>query len=498
MLLVLRRNRVIAGAVAGAVAAVAVAVAAVAILGGGGSSSAAPEPSATAAPGDTATATRAPSPTPPATPVRYFGILDGAAMTAAEWAERKDLLPLALMLDNTPNAIPHSGLAQADLVYEAFVEGGITRLMAVYWRREAELVMPIRSARTPFVIWATELGALYGHAGSATTPNDANATGQIVEWGVKDLNAFSPGANTAYHRVPERYAPYNLATTTRKLRGIAANLGFAGPPALAPWKFRGAGDPAPGDRAEGIEIDFQGSRHGWQLVQWKWDPGASAYARYQFGGPHIDAATGEQLKFTTVIVMVAPGQVVDDAGHVLLDQLGEGTATVFTGGRAIKGTWRKPERESRTRFFDESGQEIAFERGPIFIEVIGQQSNLTVKASAAGLPDLPEYEPPPPGSGPVAPDDTDEPGEPSPTATATATVSATASPSGSATPPAASPTSAASPAASPSPTGTAGPPPASASPGAMTPPPGASQSTTAEPEATATPGVSPATQVSLP
>lgn len=478
----LRRNRVTAGAVAAGAVAIGVSIAALALFGGGGSSSAAPDPTVTTAPTNTATATRAASPTPSATPVRYYGILDGAEMTASQWAERKDLLPLAIMLDNTPNAFPHSGLATADLVYEAFVEGGITRLMAVFWRREADLVMPVRSARTPFVIWVTELGALYGHAGSATTENDANAAGQIVEWGVKDLNAFSPEANTGYYRDLARYAPYNLATSTKKLREIATALGFLGPPTLDPWRFRDPGAPAIiGTKAEGIEVDFQGSRYSWQLVQWKWDPEANAYARYQFGGPHLDARSEEQLEFATIIVMVAPGEVVDGAGHVLLEQLGEGPATVFTGGRAILGAWKKPERESRTRFYDESGQEIAFERGPIFIEVIGHQSKVIVKASAADLPELPKYEPPPPGAGPIAPDETNEPGEESPTPKTTVT----ASPTGSATAPPGSPTGAASPTANP--TGASGSPPAGASPGATTAPSGGSPTTTAEPQATATP-----------
>lgn len=446
LLQLLRRNRVAAGAAAGAVLALGAVVATIALVGAGNSTSAAPSATATNAPASTATATGSATrvatstTTATATPVRYYGILDGAEMTEAEWVARKDLLPLALMLDNTPNAFPHSGLAEADLVYEAFVEGGITRLMAVYWRREADMVMPVRSARTPFVIWVTELGALYGHAGSATTFNEANAAGQIVEWGVKDLNAFSPEANTGYYRDLGRYAPYNLATSTQKLRDIAAGLGFAGPPAVKPWKFRNPGDPpVAGPPAGGIEVDFQGSYYTWQLIQWKWDPVAKAYGRYQFGGPHLDATTNEQLKFTTVIVMLAPGQVVDSSGHVLLDQLGEGPVTVFTGGKAITGTWKKPERDSRTRFYDGSGQEIAFERGPIFIEVIGRQSKVTVKPTADELPALPKYEPPPPGTGSVAPDDTapDEPEAtptpaPGPTATPT-TGSATASPRASAT-----------------------------------------------------------------
>ena len=471
----IRRNRLAAATAGGALIALAVAVASIVFLGGGGATSAAPDASPSAGPSSTpvASMTATASATPSATPVRYYGILDGAEMTAEEWAARKDLLPLAIMMDNTPNSFPHSGLEQADLVYEALVEGGITRLMAVFWRHEAGLVMPVRSARTPFVIWANELGALYGHAGSASTVNDANAAGQIIEWGVKDMNAFSPEANTGYHRDLGRYAPYNLATSTKKLGEIATALGFLGPSTLEPWKFRDPGDPPiAGAKAEGIEVDFQGSRYSWQLIQWKWDPAAKAYARYQFGGPHIDAQSEKQLKFSTVIVMLAPGQVVDEAGHVLLDQLGEGPATVFTGGKAITGTWKKPERESRTRFYDESGQEIAFERGPIFIEVIGHQSKLTVKATAEELPELPKYEPPPPGAGPIAPDDTapDDPGT-TPAATASPSPTATAIPTGAASP---------SPVASPSPAATA-------SPTAETPSATGSAATTAEPDASATP-----------
>ncbi|MBE0609898.1 MAG: DUF3048 domain-containing protein [Dehalococcoidia bacterium] len=481
----LRRYRIAVGAAAGAVLALGVAIAAIALLGGGGTTSAAPEFTPAADPTSTATATRTAtvSVTPSATPVRYYGILDGVEMSAAEWAERKDLLPLAIMMDNTPNSYPHSGLAQADLVYEAFVEGGITRLMAVFWRREADLVMPVRSARTPFVIWVTELGAMYGHAGSANTVNDANAAGQIVEWGVKDLNAFSPEANTGYYRDLGRYAPYNLATGTKKLRDIAATLSFVGPSALETWKFRDSGDPPiAGTKAEGIEVDFQGSRYSWQLIQWKWDAEAKAYGRYQFGGPQIDAVSDKQLKFNTVIVLLAPGRVVDESAHVLLDQLGEGPATVFTGGKAIAGTWKKAERESRTRFYDESGQEIAFERGPIFIEVIGHQSKLTVKATAGELPDLPKYEPPPPGTGPVAPDDT-APDEPEPTATVTAspTPSPTASPTASSTGATGSPSPGPSASATASPDGTTPSPESSAT---RTESPA---TTTAEPEASATP-----------
>lgn len=395
----------------------------------------------------TASATSRPTATPEAsaTPIKHAGILDGVAMSDEEWESAKDRLPLAVMVDNTSGAYPHAGLDKADLVYEAFVEGGITRLMAVYWRQEAEKIMPVRSARTPFVIWASELGAMYGHAGGASTDNDANALGQIVEWAIRDLNAFSDIANRYYYRDSERTGPYDLATSTSFLRQAASQLGHTGAPAVESWKFREPGTPLPrGVDAFGIEIDFQGRLYSWQYIQWKWDERAARYLRFQFGGPHLDAITGQQLAFATVIVMEVPGRVVDADGHVVLEQLGSGDATVFTGGQAYAGTWKKETRESRTRFYTPTGEEIVFERGPIFIEVLGQQSRFAFVGSADDLPEIPEYVPPPPGSEP------EEDSEP------TATPEATALPTATPTPPSPTPTPSATstPAPTPVPTST--------------------------------------------
>lgn len=365
-------------------------------------------PSPTAAPASTATVTPAPTPVH-----RRFGLLDGVGLSEAEWEKRNDLLPLAVMFDNSEQAFPHDGLHKADLIYEAFVEGGITRLMAVYWRQDAEFLEPLRSARTPFVVWADELDALYAHAGGATTSNEANSTGQIIEWGIKDLEAFGEIADKFY-RDPDRQVPHDLATSTAKLRAGAAILGYAGPPKLASWLFRDDVTPsAAGDPARGIEIDFGGTqRLRWQTVQYRWDEAAKSYARYQYGGPHLDARSKEPLRFTTVIAMRALYQVVDGAGHVLIDQIGAGPATVFTDGRAIQATWKKADRKARTRFYDAAGAEIKFARGPIFVEVLGAGSALTVKADAAGLLSLPEYTPPPP-----EPEATPKP-SPTPSATA--------------------------------------------------------------------------------
>ena len=240
---------------------------------------------------------------------------------------------------------------------------------------------------------------------------------------MRALNAFAPVAGTAFHRDSERRAPYDLATSSSALRTAAGQLALESASSLESWKFRepGASTPA-GEAAGGIEIDFQGRRlYAWQLIQWKWDELAKRYLRYQFSGPHVEAGTGAQLAFATVIVMQTNATVVDDSGHVLLEQFGSGPATVFTGGRAYAATWRKTDRQSRTRFYGEGGEEIAFERGPIFIEAIAPQSTFSFVAAPADLPQIPVYVPPPPA---VLPDETRE--EPAPAATTAVSPTSTA------------------------------------------------------------------------
>jgi hypothetical protein len=133
--------------------------------------------------------------------------------------------------------------------------------------------------------------------------------------------------------------------------------------------------------------------------------------------------------------------VVDEEGHVVLEQFGEGPATVFTGGLAFEGTWKKADRQARTRFYAADGSEIVFERGPVFIEVIGPQSRFAYFESGADLPPMPDYTLPEPGSAPLEPEE--ETPTPEPTAipkTPTALPTDTPTPTNTPGPPTPTPT----------------------------------------------------------
>jgi hypothetical protein len=104
--------------------------------------------------------------------------------------------------------------------------------------------------------------------------------------------------------------------------------------------------------------------------RWDWDPELLRYVRSQFGVAQNDAATGQRVAFSNVVVQYASAYVADDHGHVLIDNIGEGRAQVFSNGQMIDGAWRKADRNARTEFVDADGNAIPMLAGPTWIEVI--------------------------------------------------------------------------------------------------------------------------------
>lgn len=369
----------------------------------------------------TPTATHVPTPTATPRP-RIPSPLDGVELEEDAYRRIEARLPIGVMVDNSALATPQYGLSRAELVIEALVEGGITRYLAFFWRNDADRIEPVRSARTPFLYWVFEFDALFAHAGSAATGTIANAEQQIRDWGIRDLDGLLPPAGPAFYRDPMRVAPYNLTTSTGALREAAARLGLTDNwRPFEPWLFKADfEDTEMAPLAGAFELSYRDQPVPWDLRQWQWNPTSNTYLRFYRGGPDIDALTGEQLRFKNVVVMYVPAFIADDRGHVLLEQVGEGRALVFLDGRVIDGTWRKPDRESRTRFYDRIGQEIRLNRGPIFVQMVPPGSFLRIYWRVSDLPPMPPYQQPS-----VAPDPANEPDTPTPTPSPTPTETAT-------------------------------------------------------------------------
>lgn len=308
-----------------------------------------------------------------------YGLLDGVAMSADELRSRAGVRPVAVMIDNWVDARPQFGLDRAEVVYEALVEYGITRFMAVYWRSDADLIEPVRSARTQFLPLALEWGAVYAHVGAAAEPGPADAVSKMREWGVREVDELE--GETAIGRDAKREAPYNATTSTSALRAYAKEKGWSASSKPVSWPFKADGG-TPGDLVTAAEMDFDvtGTHKGAFTVRWEYDAASNNYRRSQAGAPHVDGRSGAQLTAKNVIIHIASLRTdVDRDRHVLYDLEGTGKAIILLDGKAISATWQKDSRTGRTRYLDATGRDIPLNRGATWIEVFpaGQPLSLT-------------------------------------------------------------------------------------------------------------------------
>lgn len=280
----------------------------------------------------------------------------------------KESYPLAVMVENSIDAWPLSGVSKADLVWEAPVEAGITRLMAVYADGEdVKEIGPVRSARPYYLNWALELNALYIHVGGSP-----EALSFINAKKIKDLNEFWNGMY--FWRSSDRSAPHNVYTSTDLLTKAFENKKISSLPAYESWKYKD--DEAFANRPSGgeIKIDFSSPAY---AVNWKYDRQTNEYVRWQVGKIFRDK-DGSEVKAKNIVVLETDISIIDNVGRRKIRTAGEGKVKVFMDGKEISGKWKNSGQTGRTKFFDNNENEISFNAGTTWIEVIKNLSGQLV------------------------------------------------------------------------------------------------------------------------
>lgn len=320
------------------------------------------------------------------------------------WETRR---PLYIMIENSVDARPQSGLGSADVVYEGVAEGGITRFGAVMYcgvAAQDTVVGPVRSARTHFVEIASEYNyPLYAHVGGAncsspdggkTCASDkrVQALEQIAAHGwnqENDLNQFSIGFPTFwrdYERLGRTVATeHTMYSSTEKLWAYAkdkrdwSNLSPNGnewDKDFRAWVFKDeAGQAERGNKSPSFGFwenykDFN--------VAWTYQSDSNSYVRDNGGSAHIDRNDDSQFDAKVVIVQFVEEEgPVDTLKHMFYDVLGSGEALIFQDGQVTEGSWKKASREGRTTFVDSKGKSISFNRGPIWIALVPDDNKVT-------------------------------------------------------------------------------------------------------------------------
>lgn len=333
--------------------------------------------------------------------------INGEMYTAAEqkvWQSRR---PLFVMIENSVDARPQSGLNSADILYEAVAEGGITRFGAVYYcgvSAQDTILGPVRSARTHFINIASEYNyPLYTHVGGAncgssdprtcTTDKRVQALEQINSYGwggVKgnDLNQFSIGFPTFwrdYERLGRTVATeHTMYTSTEKLWKYAKGRGWTNldPTGKLDWAddftpLTFKDDATEKGAVTKISFGFWESYHDFDVV-WDYDPSTNSYLRTNGTSPHKDLDDQSTVSAKVVVIQFTKELgPLDEHKHLLYEVIGTGKGIIFQDGTATEVKWSKKDREARTVWTDAKGKAIAFNRGKIVFEILPLDNKVT-------------------------------------------------------------------------------------------------------------------------
>ena len=265
---------------------------------------------------------------------------------------------LAVKVDNTRSAKPQLGLRSADIVYVEQVEGGLSRMMAVFSSQLPPRVGPVRSAR----ISDLHLLAQFGRPAFAYSGVQGKMRPYVARASLLDVS--QDRSNTGYARRGPHVAPYNLYGTPKGLLGRA---GGASKAADIGFRF----GPAP---SGGRQVKTFTARYPAASLRFQWSSSAGRWLVSQDGRADT-AGEGGRLGGRTVVVQRAHtsrSQFHDFLGNYtpLIQTVGKGKATVLRDGKAYDARWSRPSERDGTTFTTASGAPMTFAAGQVWVVLV--------------------------------------------------------------------------------------------------------------------------------
>lgn len=282
--------------------------------------------------------------------------------------------PIAVMIDNHTGAWPQAGLNKAYLVYEIIVEGGETRLMALFKGQDVDKIGPVRSSRHYFLDYALENDAIYVHFGWSP-----QAESDIKTLAVNNINGIYE-SSSSFWRSNDKSSPHNVVTSTEKILQIAERKGY---------KTTSNKDSVLNYTAEDVELDEGISatsvtipHSSSQKVEYKYNDETGKYIRYARNKLQTDWYTEEQIETKNIIITFCDNYTLTDnenKGRQGLYNTGEFKGYYITNGKAIEITCIKSTRTSQTVYKDLNGNEIKVNDGNTFIHICPKDSNIKIE-----------------------------------------------------------------------------------------------------------------------
>ena len=268
---------------------------------------------------------------------------------------------VAVKIENNSVAYPLSGLADAEIVYEELVEGGLTRFLTMFHCTDAAQAGPVRSSREidpSIMVPATRILAAAG--GNATVRST------LEEAGIFLLDENDSGE--AMSRIPREgiSSEHTLYADTKALRKLGSKEHDDPPPDDL---FRFGELEGKARKATTISLSFSAASD----ISFEWN--GDGWARSDGGAPLVDDQ-GNQIVVDNVVIeehtynYSAVSDVIGTPSVIIEDVEGSGRALLFRDGKVIRGRWEREDVESAVRFVTRDGEEMVFAPGTTWIELV--------------------------------------------------------------------------------------------------------------------------------
>ena len=285
---------------------------------------------------------------------------------------------LVVKVDDTRQAHPQIGLENADVVYIEQVEGGLTRLAAVFSSSIPQRIGPVRSARISDIELLEQFGRVgFGYSGAQKLMRPVIASANLEDLGAQTHSS------TLYTTDPARIPPYAMVLRADLLMQFVKdrNINLVRSKNMG-WNFGDAPD-------GGVEIT---SAHiSWPANSYDvhWSSSENRWLLDHSYQPNV-AASGVRLgprTFVIQLVSITDSIYKDKVGGVtpFSATVGEGRGYILRDGRSFEARWSRPDAASGTSWKLTNGKEITFPRGQIWVALTDKEPIFTAKGADAGM-----------------------------------------------------------------------------------------------------------------
>ncbi len=283
--------------------------------------------------------------------------------------EEVDHRPIAVMINNHNVARPHSGIVDADIVFELLAEGDITRFLALFHSNIPEVAGSVRSAREYYFELAQGYDAIYVYHGAATFVND-----MINSRNIDHLNgAVYDNDQHLFKRDQARKAPHNSYVLLDQAYEVAEQKGYDLTSSVSALDFAEEGEVIEGEGAQTVEIGYNGSNPA-HLVSFSYNDQTKRYTRSEDGTETIDLTSEAPIEVENILIIETTHRVFDDEGRREVDLTSGGNGYLVQQGVIQEIEW---ENKNGQLIPTKDGQVVPFVQGKTWVNVIPTDPGLS-------------------------------------------------------------------------------------------------------------------------